>query len=254
MPSATLVAGGLMTLVEGVGYLVVAGLLAARPVASEMRLGSSLFQGWWVGIGVNKVLAALAGLGATFGLIDGAVYVSVLYFNLVLLAASFWCLLSYFSFLYTGRTTAFFALGLLCTAYLVFLTYNLAATRPLGYALGEWRTYHTFEVAAPVWRSLVLLGTLVALPLAPALAHLRLLSRLTDRARRYRVVLVTGGILLWTTSVFFVAFPGFDASPTRQVLSRLVGALGALLALWAYRPPTWVKKWLGDDVVVPVGA
>lgn len=240
-----------MTLAEGLTYLAVAALLAARPVGEDVRLGARLFQGWWAGIGVNKVLAGLVGLGATFGLVDGPIYIAVLYLNLLLLALSFWCLLAYFSFLYTGRTKAFLPIALVCFGYFALLMYNLTATSPTGFGLGTWRTYHTFENPAPVWRSLVLLVLIVVLPMAPALAHLRLLPRLHDRAQRYRVLLVSGGIVLWTVSVFFVAFPGFDSSAALQVLSRTVGATGALFALWAYYPPEWVQRRLGNGQGAP---
>lgn len=234
-----------MTLLEGVGYLAVASLLATRPVGEEMRVGARLFQGWWAGIGTNKVLAAAAGFGATIGVVSGPLYIAVLYLNLVILAASFWCLLAYFSFLYSGHTRRFGALAALCAVYLVLLTFNLTASRPIGVGFGEWRTYHTMLNPSPQWRNFLLLCFLVVLPAAPALAHLNLLRRLDDRRQKYRVALVSVGILLWTVSVLFVAFPGFDASPTRQVLSRLAGVLGALLALWAYRPPSWMRERLG---------
>ena len=253
MPEPTLVAGGLMTLLEGAGYLVVAALLAARSVSPDLRLGSRLFQGWWAGIGANKVLAGLVGLGATFGLVDGPAYVAVLHLNLVLLVASLWCLTAYFAFLYTGTTRGFGALAATCALYLLFPIYNLTAAGPTGFGLGRWRTYHTVETPSPAWRSLVLLATMVVLAAGPAIAHLRLLLRLEDPAQRYRVALVSFGIVLWTVSVVFVAFPNFDTSALRQVASRAFGLVGALLALWAYRPPAWVARRLAPSAPVTAG-
>lgn len=235
-----------MTLLEGAGYLLVAMLLAARPVPDELRTGSRLFQGWWAGIGLNKVIAGVVGLAATYDAIDGTAYVSVLYLNFVILASGLWCLLAYFAFLYTGGKRAFVALGLLCGGFFLLLSYNLLASQPTGYTLGTWRTSHARTFDSPVWRNLLTLALLVVLPAAPALAHLRLLKGLEERSQKYRVVLVSAGIVLWTLSVFFVAFRGSESSALLQVSSRTVGLLGALAALWAYRPPSWVRRWLGE--------
>lgn len=249
MVEATLLLGNAMTVAEGLGYLAVAWLLRARRIAPDLRFAATLFAWWWVGAGANKLLAGVVGFGAVAGVVGLDLYIAVLYLNLVVLALSLWCLLAYFSFLFAGTTRWFGTLAVVEAGFFLLLTYNLIASQPTAIGFGAWRTFHVPSVPSPPVRQLAVLFLLVVPQVVAALAHLALFRRVTEPVQRWRVAFVSFAILAWTASVFLLTLPAFATSASMQVASRLIGALGALAGLWAYRPPALFARRLSPGRV-----
>jgi hypothetical protein len=227
MSETTLAVGHLLTLLEGIGYLAVAELLRRRRVAPQWQLPAALFRLWWV----------------LLGAVGNEAYFAALYLNFVILAASLACLLSYFSFLLSGKARYYLAIALFYFGYYVLLTYQVAASNPTGVLAGEWRTFHV-GTPSPPWRRLLVLAGLALPQLIAAIAYLTLAFRITERPVRFRITMVAFSVIAWTTGVLLIAVPGFGSSPALQVASRGVGLLGAFLAILAYRPPRSIQRWL----------
>lgn len=245
MVAPTLLAGTLLTILEGATYVAVGLLVLERPVTGPARGTWQLFTAWWLAIGANKLIAAAAGLAVAAGVLGTSVYIAVVYLNLAILCVSLACLGAYLTILFTGRTTPVRYVVALYFAYLVLLTYNVTAARPVGVGLGEWRTFLVNEGQSPTPVRLLVLALLFVPQTVGAILYLGLYPRLPDRAQRYRVVLVGGAILAWTAGITLVALPGFSDNAWMQVGSRVVGATAAIVTLLAYRPPRWARERFG---------
>jgi hypothetical protein len=247
MVSATLVLGSFMTVLEGLSYLVVAALFGQRRVGAESRVSAALFQSWWNLIGANKIIAALAGLGAVYGVIDAPFYIAIIYFNVVILCLSLWCLLSYLTYLVTGRRSSMYLVSAFYLAYYLLLTYHIAAGAPTGVEQGPWRTSLVSRNVAPPLRQLVVFAGLVLPQTIAAFAYFGLVFRVHDGLARWRLLWVSASILCWTVSIFLVSYPGFDHSAVMQVGSRMIGVGSAFLGLLAYRPPLSLQRQHATD-------
>lgn len=242
--SATFLAGSLLTVLEGAAYLLVAGLLGRRRVAGDLAVPARMFQAWWELIGVNKIASALAGLGAAAGWVSDPVYVAMIYLNVVILCISLWSLLSYFTYLRNGPPAIRTWIIILYSAYYLLLTYHITAGGPIGAEIGPWRASLANQGGAPPLRQLAVLTLLVLPETIAAVSYLLLVFRVRDRTARFRIALVSIGILAWTATILLVALPAFESSPGVQVASKLIGIAGALLCVLAYLPPRWLRTRL----------
>lgn len=243
MLSGTFVAGTALTSVEALIYIAV-GLLLLGSGRSPRSAAWALFVSWWVLIGCNKLLSAIAGLGAAQGWLSADAFIAIIYVNLAVLAVSLACLMSYLLYLFTGtmRSAAWVALGYL--AFYLVLVYNVSAGQPNGVAIGSWKATHTGASQAPDAVRLLVLVLLFVPQVVGAALYASLRGKLTASLARYRVTLVPVAIVAWSLSILLIALPAFVESPAMQVGSRLVGATAGLVTLMAYRPPAWVRARL----------
>lgn len=248
-PGLTFYLGSTLTLLEGLSYVTVGLLLARRPVPSDLAVPARMFQAWWLLIGANKLLSALAGLGAAERLVSDQVYVAIIYLNVIVLCLSLWSLLSHLAYVRRGPPAIRAWIVGLYVAYYFLLTYHITAGDPQGAAVAEWRTTLVSNNPSVPLRQLLTLLFLVLPQLVGAIMYFALLFRVADRSSRFRILLVSLSIVAWTASILMVAMPGFDESPGLQVSSRFVGILAALMGLIAYFPPHWLRRRLGVQAV-----
>lgn len=247
--SVTFLLGSLLRILEGLAYLMVASLLSRRHVAGDLAVPARMFQAWWTLIGANKIASALAGLGAAAGWVQDPLYVAVIYLNVVVLCLSLWCLLSYFAYLRSGPPAVRAWITLLYVGYYLLLTYHIAASHPLGAEIGAWRANLVSAGEAPPLRQLLILAFLVLPQTIAAFSYLLLVRRVRDRTARFRISLVSVGILAWTGSLLLAALPMVESSVSLQVTSRFLGIGGALLGLVAYQPPGWLRRRLRVEAI-----
>lgn len=247
----TFLLGSLLTVLEGSAYLAVGGLLGRRRVAGELETPARMFRAWWILIGSNKLASAGAGLGVAAGYFNDRMYVAVIYLNVVVLCLSLWCLISYFAYLRLGPPAIRYWIVALYVAYYFLLTYHITAGQPTGAEVGAWRAnLSSGGPPAPPLRQLLILALLALPELVAALSYLFLLRHVSDRTARYRILLVSFGVVAWTASILLVALPFSESSAPIQVTSRLVGIAGALLALLAYLPPRWLRTRIQVESIV----
>jgi MFS family permease len=78
-----------------------------------------------------------------------------------------------------------------------------------------------------------------------AIAYARLYRKTDDRTQKYRIAMVTGSILLWFGSSVVAAALELSQDVAWQLASRLIGIVGALGILVAYKPPRWLRDKYG---------
>jgi hypothetical protein len=233
--SPTLVAGSLMTIAEGIGYLSVGFFLRRRDVSESARVALFLFALWWYTIGLNKALAGTIGLGAALGAVPLELYVAVLHLNIAILCISLASLLYYFVYLFWGWRQAILPISAFYVAFYVLLMYNLVRAAPSAIELGQWRTDYVASNTTPPWMGLLIVLMLVLPQAFGALSHFVLYFRTKDPVQRHRIALVSWSIVAWTVSIALIVTPRFNTNAILQLLSRLIGVAAAVAGLMAYR-------------------
>lgn len=253
-----LVGGQVFSLVVDALAASVATWIGARllrePSEGIARRARVRFAVWWLGLAadivINAATWALYALGVTSVLV-----VSILtYLAVAALSVMFWGLLSYVLYLYTGRPGAMRVVTWLYTAVGVGAAVLIWTLEPDGVTLSAWggAIHYVHEPSGATG-----LGVAIAFLLPPflsAIAYASLLPRVKDRARRWRIGLVSGSVVAW----FGAALVG--AAGASNVFVSLVMSVASILGLiLAYAPPAWTRAWgmrrLEDhDLARPEGA
>lgn len=241
MVVATLLASAALGLGAGAVFLHVGLRHARRPGTGAARRATLLFGLWWGGLALYTWAAALQSGAASLGFTPLPLFVAARYVTLGVIVAAIFGLNAYLAYLFTGRER----LGLLGAAHAVFYmvaVHNITASHPLGVTVDAWRTdlAYAAPLQGPVFVAIVLLLTLP--PVLGALAYFTLYFRLEDRAQRFRVAVVSWGILGWFGSSVLARLAEHDAW---QVVTRLLlGSVVAVAILAAYQPPAWLRRRL----------
>jgi hypothetical protein len=251
------------TLLGAVAFAIVATALYAkvglqhvrRPVRPESRRAARMFGVWWLALGATTLLGGASFVAASAGFAPLPVFTAVLFLELLLICVGLLGLLHYLLFLFTGRDLlAPLAAGY--AAYFLGLVVLLLQAMPNGVAVGRWTADVTYAdpPAGPV--ATLLLGLLVLPQVLGALAYLTVAFRVREATPRFRIVVVSGSIVVWFLSSFLASVGGLTNEDWWQVLSRLLGLGAALATFVAYNPPRalterWGIQALGSEASPP---
>jgi hypothetical protein len=235
----------LITILEGLVFVFVGRQLWPRRVAPADQLASTLFSTWWIAIGANKVVYGVLGLGAEYALVDLSLYTTVIFVNLLLLCFSLTCLLYYLLYLFTGNKTLLLPVLVLYGLYFFLLVYNIVSTGPTGFTVGAWRTAFVSSAPSNPTLLLIILVFLAVPQTLASISYLALGGRVSDPEVRHRIRFVSLSIIAWTVSTVLIPLPGAFGSDAAQIVIRAFGMLAALLGLFAYSPPRWLRKSVG---------
>ncbi len=235
-----------------IAYLLVAYVQMVRPVSAEARTARNGFVLWWTGI-------ALLGF---YGLISEAFfdvntlqeYRLVIYTLIPLIFAALGGLVYYLAFLYTGKRKSLWTVFTFYAVLTVLFIAYIEAQQPyfdaaIDPATGEEVGFE-FAREAPAWMGLLFSISLVLPPLAAAVAYFALFFRARDNTVRFRILMVSGGFILWmgfsllgslTRFAQGIEERGFES----ELISQLLGILSALMVLMAYFPPRTLQKHYG---------
>lgn len=246
MSQTTLTLSMLGSVATSLVYLHVGRVLNRRQVSPEARLANNMFVLWWMGLGVMGLFgAAMLGLYMAGGL-RVWFYQAYTSFVLMLLFALLWGLQFYLVYLYTGSRRAFAPLGVfyavLALATMALIEY---AGTPQAITDNGWSLQTLPRVEFGQAFTMAFLLVLVGPQMAAAIAYARLYRKARDRTQRYRIALVTTAILVWFGSSLVATALEANRALGWQLLSRVIGLLGALTILAAYKPPTWVRQRYG---------
>jgi hypothetical protein len=217
--------------------------LARRDVAAEAQPAQRMFSLWWFALAATGLAAGALSLAAQQGARD-----PLLFARFGLAATATFCLamlglVDYLAFLFTGREPRL-ELAVLYGAYFVLVAGSALASPPAGLDVSGWRPAVVASQPAPAW----LIGLSVALLFLPqvggAVAYASLYRRVETAEQRYRIVLVSGSILLWSASVVIISQPALFPGDEAQVVGRGIVLASALSILLAYQPPRWVRARL----------
>jgi hypothetical protein len=92
----------------------------------------------------------------------------------------------------------------------------------------------------------VLLVFLLLFPqIIGSLAYFTLYFRVSDVTQKYRVLLVSWGIIFWFLSPVIALAGGVSDQDWWQLASRCISLVTALVIVMAYLPPRWIKHRYG---------
>jgi hypothetical protein len=69
------------------------------------------------------------------------------------------------------------------------------------------------------------------------------------KTQRYRILLVSWSIIIWFLSAYLASISGLSQQDWWQIASRLIGLGAALTILFAYQPPSWIKRRFGVTAI-----
>jgi hypothetical protein len=232
------------------GFLAYAGrVMHRRPAEAENRLAVRSFALWWYAASLVILLPIVRTVLAWAGLVDVALHTALVHFSNLPLAVALAALMYYILHLMTGRRRLVYPVAALYGLYLAYLTWYTSRTGERRLVLGDWQT-QLVGASTPGPGETLLFGLLLAAPvLATVAAYAVLGFRVDDPSLRYRLRMVSGSFLF----LFGVVLAGFvlrwTDEPWFPLAYELPALVASVLVVAAYRPPQWVRRWLGVEPV-----
>jgi hypothetical protein len=227
-------------------YGYVGWRLSKRVISSaESRLAWWSFTIWWYGLAATTLIGGFLSLFGAFGLTSLPLFVTATYVNILVICLALWGLLYYLIYLFTGNSRLLRPLAVSYIIYYVLLVYYTTASIPHSVEVGRWST--TLINRAPLTGPFfVILAVLLFFPqIIGSIAYFTLYFRVTDVTQKYRILLVSGSIILWFLSPYAALAGGVAQQDWWQFASRFIGLGAALTILMAYLPPRWLKQRYG---------
>ena len=242
----TLLFSTLFGLVSAGIYSYVGWRLGKRVIASaEGRLAWGSFTVWWYGLAVSTLITGFQNLFGAVGLTNLPLFVTATYINIFPACIALWGLLYYLIYLFTGNRRSLLPLTIFYIIYYVLLVYYTTVRIPNSVEVGRWGTtliYRT-PTTGPFF---VILAVLLLVPqIIGSIAYLTLYFRVTDITQKYRILLVSGSIMIWLLSPYVAIAGGLAQHDSWQIGSRILGLAAPLTVLMAYLPPHWLKQRFG---------
>lgn len=232
-------------------YFYVGMKVAQRQVSPDARLASQMFSLWWVSLAALTVAGGLESLAASLGLLELPLFLMLTILVLLGLCVGLAGLLYYLVYLFTGKRRAIWPIVAFYVAYFALLVYYITWLGPDGIVVGRWTTtlHYAKPQSGPLYMAVVVLLTFPIL--LGAAAYGTLFFRVREATQRYRIALVSGGILVWFGSAFVGVALGVNQTDWWQVTSRAIGLGAAVAILLAYQPPRFVRRRWGIQPVAP---
>jgi uncharacterized membrane protein YidH (DUF202 family) len=247
MASTTLLVSIAGSLLTAVLYLYVGNVLRQRKVSDAARLANGMFVLWWQALGGLGLLGAGIFLLYLAGGLELWIYQTYITLVLLGLFVALWGLQFYLVYLYTGSKRSFVPLavfyGILFVATMALIAYMGTPERIVddGWSLKTEPDPPELGVAFGLAFTLVIIGP----QLVAAIAYASLFTKAKDRTQRYRILLVTGSIIVWFGSGLVASGAQVSQDLSYQLFSRVISILGALVILMAYKPPMWIRTKYG---------
>jgi len=242
----TLLASAILALSTAAGFAWVGAIMWRKERPAHGGQALTMFTLFWASAAIiwtAQGLGSLAGYAgqATLPLLGALDQVSTPYYCLA--AAG---LLYYVLYLLTGRERL---LGPILGYYLVLfflLRLRVETAHRVDIDVGGWVV--NFVYATPL-RGLqyTLIVALISGPLlAGILAYSTLGFRVREAATRYRIALVTVGLLAWVGTEALSFITGYATTTQGEITRRVAALAGTILVVLAYRPPRRFRDRLQD--------
>lgn len=227
-------------------YLYVGRVLSRRQQATPgANMAWLMFVTWWYALALATLSGGVLSLLGAFGIIGLPLFTSITIINFLTTCVALSGLMFYLLYLYTGKTGMIWPVVIFYFFYYGLLIYFIEASNPIGVAVNRWNTSLQFEnvIRGPLF--LVVLFFLVFPQIISSLAYFMLFFQVKAKTQRYRILLVSWSIIIWFMSSFLAGISGQSQQDWWQVASRLIGLGAALTILFAYQPPSWIKRRFG---------
>ena len=242
----TLLFSALFALLAAGIYAYVGWRLSKRVISSSRaQLAWGSFTVWWYGLAATTLIGALLSLLGAVGFTSLPLFVTATYINLLIICLALCGLLYYLIYLFTGNIRSLILLAIFYLIYYILLVYYITASSPDDVHIGRWNTTLVFHspLTGPFF---VIILVLLLLPqIIGGLAYFTLYFRVSDLTQKYRVLLVSWGIIVWFISPLIAQAGGLAQQDWWQLTSRCIGLAAALTILIAYLPPRWLKQRYG---------
>jgi hypothetical protein len=241
---STALAAGIGSGIGAVLYLFVGWRISRRTVSPESRFAATQFTLFWVLLAATTAVGGILSFDAAFSRPSLALAITVVDLNILLACAALWGLVGYLVYLYTGRGFLV-PLSVLYGTLYVLLLYYLTASQPTAAIVtaGTVGVSYAAPVSGPALAILAIL--LIAPEFLASFAYFTLAFRTSDRTVRYRVTLVSWGLIAWFSVGSLNLGAALGGSPVAQLVGHLIDELPALVILLAYYPPKAFQTRLG---------
>jgi hypothetical protein len=225
-------------------YLYLGARLLGRRVSSPSRLPAVQFSVFWFGVGISAATSAALSLIAAFQTPSLALETGLLYANLLIVSLALWGLLCYLVFLYTGRS-ATLPLSILYSVEFALLVYYVATRGVVGVSVVDGVVGPVYGPASTGALGVIAVLLLVFPEFVGALAYFRLFFQAREPTVRYRIALVSWGLV----GYFLLALgnPGtlFGGGLVGAITGHVVLLLAVFAIAIAYYPPATLRKRYG---------
>ena len=246
MIQPTLLFGAILAaLCAGIYFYVGRVLSRRRQASSETGTAWTMFVLWWYALAAATLSGAILNILGAFGIIDLPLFTTITIVNLLTICIGLLGLMFYLLFLYTGNSRLFWPLAVFYFIYYALLVYYVQVSMPVGVTVERWRAALEYqnEIQGPLY--FIVLFLLVFPQIIGSLAYFMLYFQVKNPTQRYRILLVSWSIIIWFLSSFLASISGLSNQDWWQIVSRLIGLGAALTILFAYRPPSWIKRRFG---------
>jgi hypothetical protein len=243
--SSQVLLGASLSLIAASLYAFIGRRLGGREVPNpDDQLAWLAFRVWWYALAASTLLSVITTLFAGLGAASILLYQVLSLLNLLSLSIALWGLLYYLVYVYTGRQTLAVPIGVFYFLCFVSLVAFIIYLNPVGVEMGDWSATILYErQAGPAYVTLLLFA-LILPPLLASLAMLALAFRVADRSQKYRSSLVSLGIIIWFGVSLLASLLGLNELPLWPLMSRFISLAAALIILWAYFPPPFIRTRL----------
>jgi hypothetical protein len=246
MIQPTLLFGAILAfLCAGIYFYVGRVLSRRRQNSSGSSLAWLMFVIWWYALSLATFSGGILSLLGAFGIIGLALFTTIFILNLLTTCVALMGLMFYLLYVYTGKSGLIWPLGIFYFLYYGLLVYFVEASDPVGVAVNRWNATLQYEnqIQGPLYILAVVL--LVFPQIIGSLAYFMLVFQVKERSQKYRIVLISWSIIIWFLSSFLAGISGLSQQDWWQIASRLIGLCAALTILFAYQPPSWIKRRFG---------
>lgn len=242
----TLFTSTVFALVGGGTYIYIGWWLSKRVISSsEARLAWQAFTIWWFALAITTLLGAFQNLLGAIGHTELPLFITAQYVNALVACIALWGLVYYLIYLFTGNSRALVPISIFYMIYYILLIYYYTASVPNNVEIGRWNITLVYQntLTGPFF---VILAFLLLFPqIIGSLAYFTLYFRVSDKTQKYRVLLVSWGIIFWFLSPVLALAGGVSDQDWWQLASRCISLGTALVIVMAYLPPRWVKQRYG---------
>jgi hypothetical protein len=242
----TLLTGTIFAVVGGGMYIYIGWLLSKRTISSsEARLAWHAFTIWWFALATTTLLGAFQNLLGALGHTELPLFITAQYVNTLVACIALWGLVYYLIYLFTGNSRALVPLSIFYMIYYILLIYYYTASVPNNVEIGRWNTTLVYQNSLTGPFFIILAFLLIFPQIIGSLAYFTLYFRVSDKTQKYRVLLVSWGIIFWFLSPVIALAGGVSDQDWWQLASRCISLGTGLVIVMAYLPPRWVKQRYG---------
>jgi hypothetical protein len=239
----------LAVLCAGIYFYVGRVLMRRRQSSPGASMAWLMFVTWWYALALASLSGGVLSLLGAFGIIGLPLFTTITIINLLTTCVALCGLMFYLLYLYTGKTSLIWLVGAFYFFYYAFVVYYVEASDPVGVTVNRWNTSLQYQNVLGGPLLLIALILLLFPQIIGSLAYFMLFFQVKAKTQRYRILLVSWSIIFWFLSSFLAGISGLSQQDWWQVASRLIGLGAALTILFAYQPPSWIKRRFG---VMPI--